>query len=206
MNHAPTDPKSRRPSKPMTQARLERACYHYLERYATSRANLKRVLDSKVRRGNEAHGAPTPEQQRWIDALVDKIERLGLVDDLAYAAAKARGLKARGKPARAIRHWLKARGLSDGDIEKALAELAEDAGGQRQADTQAAIAYARRRRFGPFRRAPADRNRRNKEIAAFARAGFAYGLATAVVDAADEEGLATLLAESGDRDLVEDFA
>jgi regulatory protein len=55
----------------------------------------------------------------------------------------------------------------------------------------AACAFARRRRLGPFRRGPADRAR---ELAAFARAGFARREAEAVLGCADPEAVAALLA------------
>jgi regulatory protein len=45
------------------------------------------------------------------------------------------------------------------------------------------VALARRRRLGPFRKAEARAEHRLRDLAAMARAGFAYALAEKVIDA-----------------------
>ena len=47
----------------------------------------------------------------------------------------------------------------------------------------AAARYARRRRLGPFRAAPEREERRQRDLAALARAGFAYDVARRVIEA-----------------------
>ncbi|MHA1114431.1 MAG: regulatory protein RecX, partial [Alphaproteobacteria bacterium] len=61
------------------------------------------------------------------------------------------------------------------------------------ADLAAAIAYARRRRLGPWRVAAARAERRERDLAALARAGFNYDLARRVVDAPDTAAAEALL-------------
>jgi regulatory protein len=59
----------------------------------------------------------------------------------------------------------------------------------RQREWQAAIALARRRRFGPFRPDKDRKDRRLRDLAAMARAGFAFDIAKKVIDAKDPDAL-----------------
>ena len=113
-----------RPRK-MTAERLERAAYHYLQRFAASRARFREVLEQKVRRLRPDRAPPSAEEQAWIDSIEQKCLRLGLLDDRRYAEMKARTLLRRGQPPRRVAQWLRARGVGAADIESALAALAD---------------------------------------------------------------------------------
>src|SRR5947199_10085204 len=168
-------------------ALVENWALGYLERFASSAENLRRVLRRRVRRRT----ADTETAQRaatLIDQLVERYRETGLIDDAAYAAARARGRLARGEPLRRIAAGLAAKGVAAEDRSAALDALRETAP---DPDLAAACAFARRRRLGPFRRNPGDRQR---DLAVFARAGFARREAEAVLGCADPESVATLLA------------
>ena len=171
---------------------IEKWALGYLERFASSAENLRRVLRRRVRRRTA-----DPDTARHAGALInDLVERYrdsGLIDDAAYAAGRARNRLARGEPLRKIAAGLAAKGVEAEDRATALAALRETAP---DPDLAAACAFARRRRLGPFRRSlshnqPADRRR---ELAVFARAGFARREAEAVLACADPEAVAALLA------------
>lgn len=197
----------------MTADRLERAAYHYLERYATSTNGFRRVLERKIRRTNTDFSADlSSEQQAWIDALVEKCTRLKFLDDQLYATAKARSLARHGKPVRTIRQWLAARGVKSTEIDHAINALANEQGGVKALDMAAACRFAQRRRFGPWRRddrgyaepdaseqsrAKHDKRKKDREIAAFSRAGFSWHQTMAVLDAGSIED-ALALAETED--------
>src|SRR5689334_22440028 len=68
---------------------LDRAALHYLERFATSSDNLRRVLMQKVRRSAEAHGTDPEEGRALVEALVARFAASGLLDDAGYARARA---------------------------------------------------------------------------------------------------------------------
>ena len=51
------------------------------------------------------------------------------------------------------------------------------------------MALARRRRLGPFRLPEQRADRRTKDLAAMARAGFAFDVARKVIDATDPDAL-----------------
>jgi regulatory protein len=131
-----------------------------------------------------------------IDALVARYRASGLVDDAAYAAGRARARLRRGQSLRTIRAGLAAKGVTAEDAEAAIAALRDDSG---DPDIAAACAFARRRRIGPYRRGPGDHG---KELAAFARAGFARAAAEAVLACASaEEAEALAVDGSGVRSL-----
>src|SRR5207237_232056 len=78
---------------------LEKWALGYLERFASSAENLRRVLRRRVRRRT----SDTETAQRaaaLIDELVERYRASGLIDDTAYAATRARGRLAPGEPSR----------------------------------------------------------------------------------------------------------
>ncbi|HEY8873347.1 MAG TPA: RecX family transcriptional regulator, partial [Stellaceae bacterium] len=74
---------------PVDRALLEKWALAYLERYASSGENLRRVLQRRVWRRARADGARDGEAVRasgaLIDALVARYRTTGLIDDAAYA-------------------------------------------------------------------------------------------------------------------------
>jgi len=179
-----------RPPKPVTPASLEAAALFYLGRFAATRETLRRVLMRRVLRAARAGVSDAVEAERWVAALVARLAGSGAVDDGAFAAGRARSLQRQGRPRRVIAQALAAKGVGGEDAQAALAALEE---GGAEPDLVAAVAFARRRRLGPFRRAERA-ERRLRDLAAMGRAGFPPGLARRVVDAADEAALEAMLA------------
>jgi regulatory protein len=180
--------KSSRPAKKprkVTADMLERAALYYLERYATSAANLRRVLMRRVLRSAEAHGTDPADGNALIDALVARYRKAGLLDDASYARMRAESLHRRGSSRRMTRMKLAAKGVDAEDIGQALASLEETAP---EPDLAAACNYARRRRIGPWRKNGRDESR-ERDIAALGRQGFGYEVARKVVDAPDSDAL-----------------
>lgn len=176
--------------KRVTPAYLDRVALHYLERFASSAAHLRKLLLRRVDASACAHDSDPMEGREWVEALIQRYLRSGLLNDELYAEMKATGLQRRGGSTRVIRQKLMAKGLDADQVEKALSGLegAEDG----QAEWQAALAYARRRRLGGFRpdRGLSNdeaRARRDKDIAAMARAGFDLETARRVIDAPGDE-------------------
>ncbi|HEV2188904.1 MAG TPA: RecX family transcriptional regulator [Stellaceae bacterium] len=160
---------------------IERWALHYLGRYASSAENLRRVLSRRARRRLDDDREALAEARLVIDGLVGRYRGAGLIDDAAYAGAQARSRLRRGQSLRTIRVGLAAKGVGADDAAAALDALREDGG---DPDLAAACAFARRRRLGPFRRGEGDRA---KELAAFARAGFARATADAVLACTDPD-------------------
>jgi regulatory protein len=171
----------RRPRK-VSPRYLENAALHYLKRYAAPVSQLKRVLVRRVDRSLRVHGGDRAEALGWVDALVDKLIRNGLLDDSAYAGMKAQSLRASGRSARMIAQKLRMKGvpaeLVQQKLAEATAELSEEA---------AARLWARKKRLGPFRSTvQARQENRQRDLAALARAGFSFGIAKRIIDSAPE--------------------
>lgn len=177
--------KARLPRK-VTAKSLENAALFYLERFATSAENLRRVLMRRVERSARAHGTDPAEGAAWIDALIARFITLDLLDDALYAEARARSLRRRGASGRAIALRLRQKGVDGDTIEAALAAAAEH---EEEPEKAAAIRLARKRRIGPWRPDASRRDSREKDLATLARAGFSYDVALAVIDAETIEEL-----------------
>lgn len=182
----------KRPKK-ATPEYLERAGLWYLERYASSRANFERVLWRRVLKSAREHGTDPEEGRKAIDALAERLERAGLLNDRAYAESLARGLFRKGQSLAAIDRRLRQKGLGEEERESALAQFQEI---PEEPDLAAAASYARRRRLGPYRPPGERQARREKDLAALARRGFRYDIARQVIDAEDTAELETLLREA----------
>jgi regulatory protein len=193
------EPQPRRLPRPVTKAWLQRAALYYLERYAAPAGHLRQVLMRKVDkrlvlRGEAQDEAVAEPARALVEEVIAQAVEGGYVDDGAYARAKVASLRRRGGSQRAIRAKLMQKGvpadLVDAAIEADGEEAAStDADGPSEQDAcfarekEAALAYARRRRLGPFRLR--DRaERRERDIAAMVRAGFSLSLARSIIDSA----------------------
>jgi regulatory protein len=167
-------PKERRPPRKVSAAYLERAALAYLERYASSTENLRRVLRRKIENRCRLRGEDAGEFLPLIDEVIAKSLRMGLVDDARYTEARVATLRRRGGSARAIQAKLAAKGVDRSTIAAALE-------GEDGDERSAAHALARRRKLGPYR--SGERSlARDKDMAALARAGFSFGIARDVID------------------------
>lgn len=143
--------------RPLDVDALRNLALRYVARYATSEAKLRHYLTRKLFERGWAGEAAAP-----IDSIIARLAELGYVDDRIFAEARGRSLTNRGFGPRRVAADLTAAGIA-GDT---AADVA--ASGDAFA---AALAFARRRRLGPFDAAPADAERRRKAFAAMMRAG-----------------------------------
>jgi len=171
----------KRPAKRPTPERLRRRALHYLERFATSRAHLRTVLLRRATREAAEHGIDVVELAEQVDSLLDDLERVGLLDDRLFAAAKAQSLLQRGFALRRLRATLRQKGIAADLCDEIIAGLQQD---RSDLDGDAAERFAQRRRLGPWRLRPIDESGRKRELSAFARAGFSYDTARRIVDRA----------------------
>ena len=142
---------------PLTTTALRDLALRYVGKYATSEAKLGRYLGRKLfERGWSEDGPPQ------IDAVVARLADLGYVDDRVFAEDRARNLGGRGFGARRVAADLGAAGVAR--------ELAVEVAATGDAFA-VALAFARRRRLGPFDPNPPDADRRRKAFAAMMRAG-----------------------------------
>jgi regulatory protein len=153
---------------PPDAASLREAALNYLARYATTETGLRRMLQRRIDRwvrqaaGQDDAAELAAAANACIPAIVARMVELGLLDDAAYAEARARGLALSGRSRQAITARLVAKGITPTQARGALPE-------QEGGELASALILARKRRIGPFRTKAEDRNR---EFGVLARAGF----------------------------------
>jgi regulatory protein len=178
----PPPPKAQQGPPPDARS-LHDAAVRHLARYSATQVGLLRVLGRRIDRwARAAEAAPeiVATAQQAARDVVAKLAAVGAVDDAAFAARRARSLARAGRSRRAIGAHLAARGVS--------AELTAALPYDPEAELTAALAYARRRRMGPFRQPP-DPEQHMRDMGRLARAGFPQNIASAVLrmDADDAE-------------------
>ncbi|HEU0044294.1 RecX family transcriptional regulator [Sphingomonas sp.] len=160
--------RERRPPPPLDGAALERLALRYVERFATTRGKLTDYLRRKVReRGWEGEPAEPV-------AMAERMAELGYIDDLAFAQAKAAALGRRGLGARRVSGALIQARVEEADRDTVAPEVAGRA-------IEAALAFARRKRLGPWARVEVDRAGRDKQLAAMLRAGHPLDLSRRIL-------------------------
>ena len=161
---------------PLNDAALERLALRYVERFATTRGKLVDYLRRKIReRGWEGAPADAPPDP---GALAERMAGLGYIDDLAWAQSKAAALGRRGLGARRVSGALTQARVEEADREAVAPEVAERA-------VDAALAFARRKRLGPWARVEGansqERAVRDKQLAAMLRAGHPLDLSRRIL-------------------------
>jgi regulatory protein len=156
--------------RPLDSVRLEELALAYVARFATSAAKLDGYLRRKLRERGWAGDDEAP-----VASLVAKFVAAGYIDDEAFARNRSAGLLRRGYGQRRIAQALGAAGI-DAEVREAVR-----AGEAEQ--RRAALAMVRKRGFGPYGPAVADRAAREKQIAALLRAGHRLDSARELVDA-----------------------
>lgn len=179
-------PRKKSAPRKVTAKSLENAAVYYLQRFASSSANLRRVLMRRVERSARFHGTDRDEGVGMVDGLIRRFTENGLLDDRAYAEMLAGSRHRHGASIRSIFAKLKQKGLDAELIRAALAALADETN---EPELAAALTLARRRRLGPFRPKSGRDALRDKDLAALARAGFGYDTALKVIDAATAQEL-----------------
>ena len=160
--------------RPLDAAALDQLALRYVERFATTRGKLADYLRRKVReRGWQ--GAPVDPA-----SVAERMAALGYVDDRAFATMRAAALARRGFGARRVTQALHAARIDVEDAAAVLAELQDEPGAEAQ-PLRAALAFAKRRRFGPWAREAPDARALERQVAAMSRAGHGHALARRIV-------------------------
>ncbi|MDG2312396.1 MAG: RecX family transcriptional regulator [Alphaproteobacteria bacterium] len=174
--------------KPLTEKRLEKIALVHIDRYATSIENLRNVLMRRVEKSARTQNIEKKEAEKWINIIITKLVNLRLLNDQAYAENRARSLHRSGASQKKIMSILINKGISKVDIASTISLLENEYFNR---ELMAAINYARKRRLGPYRLAEKRREKRDRDLASLARAGFQFNDAKSVIDAISIEVLET---------------
>lgn len=180
-------PRKKRTPRKISSRYLENAALYYLQRYATSVENLRRVLTRKVNKSCAFHETPPEPFYPEIEALLQRYIATGLLNDKTYAEGRVSSLRRQGRSRQAIAAKLQVKGLARDDIDAALetvdteTEADNDAG--HDAEFTAALKLAKKRKIGPYRTKPLpddrllQRKQQQREMAVLARGGFSFDIA-----------------------------
>lgn len=155
---------------PLDAAAIERLALRYVERFATTRVRFARYLSRKMAERGTVGDVPDPM------ALAERFAELGYIDDRRFGEARAEAMGRRGLGARRVSAALHHAGLAPEDRDPIVEGSGDHA-------MEHALAFARRRRIGPFAENMADPALRQRQLAAMIRAGHSYDLARKIVQA-----------------------
>lgn len=172
---------------PPDEAELRAAALSHLARYATTTRGLRLVLRRRIDRW--ARGLPEPDPaplttaREAVDTVIAALTASGALNDAAYAAARAEGLRRAGHSTSRIMAKLTAKGI---DAQRARAATPDDL----DAELDAALVVTRKRRIGAYRLGVEAPETRRRELGFLARAGFSAAIASRALatsrDEADE--------------------
>ncbi|WP_347341139.1 RecX family transcriptional regulator [Sphingomonas sp. TREG-RG-20F-R18-01] len=148
---------------------MERLALRYVERFSTTRARLVTYLVRKIRERGWEGALRDPAE------IAEKFAELGYIDDRAFGEARAAAMGRRGLGERRVSGALRQAGLDEADSAAIAPGMADRA-------LETALAFARRRRIGPFALAPVDRPQREKHIAAMIRGGHSFSMARMIAN------------------------
>lgn len=155
-----------------TKVRLRNIALYYLERYETSVDNLRNVLRKRIDKYAFVNKDYSPEQAyQWVEEIIKECVSHNFVSDERFTEFKINSYLRSGKSRRYIEQKLKAKG-----IEEQIVHRAFDNTEYSEYDT--ALNFARKKKIACFRANKSERKEmRQKDLAAFLRAGFGYDIA-----------------------------
>jgi regulatory protein len=190
------DRPAKKPPKKITDTYLRNYGLFYLGRFASSTENFRKIMrrriDNSCRHHKEQDRAACNEM---LERVIADFTRSGLLNDDVYARGLANSLRRRGLSGKSVLLKLGQRGIGNAAAKAALAEWDRENGAD--PDLTAALRTARKKRIGPFAsslRETADpEKKKQRALAALARAGFEYDLCLKVMGMPPEEAEELLL-------------
>lgn len=180
------------PATSLQEKMLQERAISYLLKTPASSLRLCRKLRGEVPNILKACKTATskdinaPENGFEIEDLIEQVchemANRGLIDDLAYANGVADSLKRRGKSLIGIRAGLIQREVPSQVIDSVMTSMSAF-----NHDRAAACIYVHRRRIGPLRPLEQRKLSHAKDVAALCRQGFAYEIASEIMELDGED-------------------
>jgi regulatory protein len=173
--------RKRRPTPPLTSGWLRSEAALHLQRWPASETRIRRLMWDRVKRAQSFHGGTKDAAAVLVNEAIVSLISATLIDDARFARLWVVSLRRRGTSSRMIRQKLREKGVDSSHIDEALAAWVSDEGGD--PERSSALAYAKRRRLGPFRKPYDDSwEGKRKDMATLARVGFSFGIAQEIIE------------------------
>ena len=175
--------KNKKKTLEMTIDEMRNFSFAYIEKYASSKQQLRTYLLKKYLKVN----IPNVSKKNitdLIDVVLKDLENSKFINDQFYSKSKAKSLIKRGSSINKIRSYLMAKGVSDKYVKHTIDEIKEKNEDQ---DFFSAIKICKKKRIGPSRN---ENNRElfyKKDIGILARSGFDFETSKKVMDLDQED-------------------
>lgn len=190
-NNTKSKSKAFKPPKKISERYLHNSGLYYLQRFATSRAHFERVMMNKVRKSCAYHKDQSIDDcAKMVKTVAERFEELGLLNDRLYTQGVVTSMRRSAKSERAILAKLKQKGLPEDLIREMLDKIdMQDQSDRSQAELNAAIRLAKKRRIGPYSNDTEAKKEDDykRALGILARAGFGFDTAQKVLEMSLED-------------------
>ena len=144
---------------------IKKYALNYLNRYASSKKNLKFILLRKIKKLN----VKERDYEAYIKDILRELEDKNIISDENLANSIAYNYARNGKSKKLIKYHLMKKGINSKDINSALEKLEDEIP---NFEYEAAMNFAKKKKLGKF----GNSNNKEKDLSKMARAGFNYDL------------------------------
>ncbi len=181
--------KKRSPKKINFQ-NLEKFAFKYIERFSTSENQLRIILKKKIIKSSYFFKIKVEDHIDYIDLIIEKFKKIGLIDDKKYSESRALNLVKRGFSKKKILFNLKQKGISSETIEIALNNLKKFFFNYELAS---ALIYAKKKKIiGSEMNLEKSFKNNQKKLMKMASAGFSYSISKKIIELNDEKEIESL--------------
>ena len=162
---------------------LKDLAFAYLEKYSTSKQQLKVYLLKKYL--TKIKGTKSKrEVSEIIDEILENLEKNRIINDELYSDSKARMFLRRGYSLNKINQSLRNKGIGNEHIKNSIDKIKED---KIEPDFVSALKLCKRRRIGALRPGANRELFYKKDMGILARGGFSFDLSKRILNLPLEE-------------------
>ena len=151
--------------------KLLKYAIYYLSKYSSSKKNLEYILKKKIRRISDEKKIRF-HLYKEIKIIIDKLEKLKLINDKIYAESKINTLLNQVKSKNYIKQYLIRKGVSSEVADEQISLFYEK---NQNLEKENALKFAKKRNLLK------DNKDYEKKLSKMARAGFSYEIAKEIL-------------------------
>ena len=159
--------------KKITYKNLEKYTFKYLEKYAATEFQLRNILKRKIIKTSFFFQINPTDYIHFIDDILKKFKKIGLIDDKKFSENRALNLVKRGFSKRKILMNLKQKGIADEIAELGIDNLKKFFF---NFELASALIYAKKKKIISFNKKNKSYQEEEKKLMQISRAGFSYDI------------------------------